>query len=203
MRDATPAKWLRSRRGSSRLRSSDWAPVDEGKVKARSNRCSIRPLQPAPGTQGRSRAEGKETSQKEAVKPAAPEPCREPVNRTIRGTGMLTMPVDPIWPRRCAELSRSNIPGALETCGTSSSRRGASSRRSSSTCVRRCTATRSRSASGRLSAARTCAPTACRARLRCLYPGGRIITVTHRGGVTPPRSKFIWEEICGKIARST
>jgi hypothetical protein len=49
------------------------------------------------------------------VKPATPPtPYREPV--TMRGTGMLTMPpIDPILSSARVELSRSNIPGALET----------------------------------------------------------------------------------------
>jgi tetratricopeptide (TPR) repeat protein len=55
---------------------------------------------------------------KAAPKPAEPkpEPYREPVTR-IRGTGMLTMPqlVDPILDSARTELTRSNIPGALET----------------------------------------------------------------------------------------
>jgi len=51
---------------------------------------------------------------KQEVKPAAPpEPYKEPVTR--RGAGMMTVPVDPILGSARAELSRSNIPGALET----------------------------------------------------------------------------------------
>ena len=51
---------------------------------------------------------------KTEVKPATPpEPYKEPVTR--RGTGMLTMPVDPILGSARSELLRSNIPGALET----------------------------------------------------------------------------------------
>lgn len=58
----------------------------------------------------------KSASKKEEVKPAAPsEPYREPLTR--RMTGMLTMPVDPILALARAELSRSNIPGALEAFG--------------------------------------------------------------------------------------
>ncbi len=48
------------------------------------------------------------------VKPVTPPtPYREPL--TQRGTGMLTMPIDPILGAARIELSRSNIPGALET----------------------------------------------------------------------------------------
>ena len=51
------------------------------------------------------------------VKKAAPkpEPYKEPVTR--KGTGMLTMPLDSILGSARNELSRSNIPGALETYG--------------------------------------------------------------------------------------
>jgi tetratricopeptide (TPR) repeat protein len=53
-------------------------------------------------------------SRKTEIKPATPpEPYKEPVTR--RMTGMLTMPVDPILGSARNELSRSNIPGALET----------------------------------------------------------------------------------------
>jgi tetratricopeptide (TPR) repeat protein len=48
----------------------------------------------------------------------APQPSgtyKEPM--TIRGTGMLTMPVDPILESARTELSRSNIPGALDIYG--------------------------------------------------------------------------------------
>jgi len=58
----------------------------------------------------------KPATKKAEVKPAAPpEPYREPVTR--KGAGMLAMPVDPILGSARAELSRSNIPGALETYG--------------------------------------------------------------------------------------
>jgi len=53
---------------------------------------------------------------KQQVKPASPpEPYKEPVTR--KATGMLEMPVDPVLGSARAELSRSNIPGALETYG--------------------------------------------------------------------------------------
>jgi len=53
---------------------------------------------------------------KQEVKPATPpEPYKEPVTR--KTTGMLEMPVDPILGSARSELSRSNIPGALETYG--------------------------------------------------------------------------------------
>jgi tetratricopeptide (TPR) repeat protein len=53
---------------------------------------------------------------KTEVRPATPpEPYKEPITR--RGTGMLTMPIDPILHSARTELSRSNIPGALEAYG--------------------------------------------------------------------------------------
>jgi len=60
----------------------------------------------------------KKTAAKSAteVRPATPPPpYREPV--TQRGTGMLTMPIDPMLGSARNELSRSNIPGALEAYG--------------------------------------------------------------------------------------
>ncbi|HKJ39325.1 MAG TPA: tetratricopeptide repeat protein [Anaerolineales bacterium] len=58
----------------------------------------------------------KPAPQKKQAKPAPPpEPYKEPVTR--KTTGMLEMPVDPILGSARAELSRSNIPGALETYG--------------------------------------------------------------------------------------
>ena len=79
--------------------------------------------EPAPEPKAESRPEKKAppkakkpAPKKEEVKPAKPpEPYQEPVTR--RGTGMVNMPVDPILGSARAELSRSNIPGALETYG--------------------------------------------------------------------------------------
>jgi outer membrane biosynthesis protein TonB len=103
-------------------RSTDWTPVDEKKVEA------VQPPPPAPKPAPTAKPEPKPEpkpapapkakkpapARKEEVKPATPpEPYKEPVTR--RGTGMLTMPVDPVLGSARAELSRSNIPGALET----------------------------------------------------------------------------------------
>jgi hypothetical protein len=96
-------------------RSSDWAPVDEEKVKAVEPPPSA--PQPAPEPKAAPAPKPKKPAKKETVKPATPpEPYREPIT-TIRGTGMLTMPVDPILGSARNELSRSNIPGALEAYG--------------------------------------------------------------------------------------
>ena len=100
-------------------RSADWKPVDEKKAQ------EVEPVQSAPQPVPPPKAEPKpepksapkakkSAPKKEEIKPAAPpEPYKDPVTR--RGTGMLTMPVDPILGSARAELSRSNIPGALET----------------------------------------------------------------------------------------
>jgi uncharacterized protein Smg (DUF494 family) len=97
-------------------RATDWAPVDE-------NAEEVQPPPPAPQPVPATRAESKPApkakkpaQKKEEIKMATPpEPYREPVTR--RGTGMLTMPIDPILGSARTELSRSNIPGALETYG--------------------------------------------------------------------------------------
>ena len=103
-------------------RSADWKPVDVKKEEpahpvpvqekpAQSFADVTEKLKSAPKPAPKAK---KPASQKEEIKPAAPpESYREPVTR--RGTGMLTMPVDPILGSARAELSRSNIPGALET----------------------------------------------------------------------------------------
>jgi hypothetical protein len=98
-------------------RSSDWAPVDEKKAEAVEPPPPARAPQPAPEPKAAPAPKAKKPAKKEAVKPATPpEPYREPVT-TIRGTGMLTTPVDPLLASARNELSRSNIPGALETYG--------------------------------------------------------------------------------------
>ncbi len=53
------------------------------------------------------------TPEPELTPAAPPPPYKEPVTR--KGTGMLTMPLDPILGSARNELSRSNIPGALDT----------------------------------------------------------------------------------------
>jgi tetratricopeptide (TPR) repeat protein len=105
-------------------RATDWAPVDKQKAEA------VQPPPPAPKPAPEPKAEPsfasaqekpapkakKPAPKKEEIKPAAPSgPYKEPVTR--KGTGMLTMPIDSILGSARAELSRSNIPGALETYG--------------------------------------------------------------------------------------
>ena len=111
-------------------RSADWKPepVEEEKVEEMEPAPPAATLEsvqdePAPEPKAESRPEKKAppkakkpAPKKEEVKPAKPpEPYQEPVTR--RGTGMVNMPVDPILGSARAELSRSNIPGALETYG--------------------------------------------------------------------------------------
>jgi hypothetical protein len=92
-------------------RAADWKPMDEKKEEA------VQPPPPIPSTvfaQDKPEPKKKSAPRKTEVKPATPsEPYIEPVTR--RMTGMLTMPVDPILGSARNELSRSNIPGALET----------------------------------------------------------------------------------------
>ena len=106
-------------------RSADWKPVGEKEEEAEvpppfASEPASEPVvesKPEPKPEAKPAPKAKKPApKKEEIKPAAPpEPYKEPVTR--RGTGMLTMPVDPILGSARAELSRSNIPGALETYG--------------------------------------------------------------------------------------
>ncbi|MBK9926538.1 MAG: hypothetical protein IPP66_14780 [Anaerolineales bacterium] len=104
-------------------RPADWKPVDEREeavlppppapkvVSQPKPEPTPMPVQEKPAPEPKKRPA---TSRKTEIKPATPpEPYKEPVTR--RMTGMLTMPVDPILGSARNELSRSNIPGALET----------------------------------------------------------------------------------------
>jgi tetratricopeptide (TPR) repeat protein len=120
--DDLPA-WMRDESGEvvaeptkiERTRPTDWHPIEEKQ-----------PEPPAPQPVEQSKPEPvapvQEKPKPAPVKKAAPKPVeakpvtppyREPL--TQRGTGMLTMPTDPILGSARIELSRSNIPGALET----------------------------------------------------------------------------------------
>ncbi len=130
--DDLPA-WLRDETGElvaeppkiEPTRPDDWQPVDEKPEPIQSAPPAPQPFdqtqsKPAPVVQQvKSEPASAPKPKKPAVKKTEtkpttpPEPYREPV--TMRGTGMLTMPVDPILGSARAELSRSNIPGALET----------------------------------------------------------------------------------------
>ncbi|HSO12807.1 MAG TPA: tetratricopeptide repeat protein [Anaerolineales bacterium] len=95
-------------------RASDWTPLDEKKAEM----VEPPPPTPKPAPEPKPAAKAKKPApKKEEVKPPAapPVPYKEPVTR--RGTGMSAMPVDPILGSARADLSRSNIPAALETYG--------------------------------------------------------------------------------------
>ena len=117
-------------------RSTDWTPEEQPEPDAKEEEPSAPPPAPEPASETPQPApepesepepvakseepapepEKKPKPQKKEVKPATPpEPYKEPVTR--KTTGMLEMPVDPILGSARAELSRSNIPGALETYG--------------------------------------------------------------------------------------
>lgn len=89
-------------------RPADWKPVDEVEAE---------PPQPAPEPAPAPKPEPKpKQSPKKETKPAPPATYVEPVT-TVRGTGMLTMPSDPLLASARTELSRSNIPAALDSYG--------------------------------------------------------------------------------------
>ncbi len=105
-------------------RSTDWKPaeVKREEIPAPPPVVAAKPepkLEPKPEPRPEPKPEPKPVKKapvKAEVKPATPpEPYKEPVTR--RATGMLTMPIDPILHSARTELSRSNIPGALETYG--------------------------------------------------------------------------------------
>jgi uncharacterized protein Smg (DUF494 family)/tetratricopeptide (TPR) repeat protein len=102
-------------------RPTDWHPIEEKQpeppapapqpvVQEQPQSAPVAPVEEKPKP-----APVKKAAPKPAeVKPATPPtPYREPL--TQRGTGMLTMPIDPILGAARAELSRSNVPGAMAT----------------------------------------------------------------------------------------
>ncbi|HSG44075.1 MAG TPA: tetratricopeptide repeat protein [Anaerolineales bacterium] len=100
--------------------STDWSPAEEPKEAVPAEEVPS----PPPATEPEPVAEPEPTPtpkkkpepEKKEVKLAKPpEPYKEPVTR--KTTGMLEKPVDPTLGSARAELSRSNIPGALETYG--------------------------------------------------------------------------------------
>ena len=124
-KDDLPA-WLRDETGEvvaepvkiEPTRPTDWKPADMKREEIPAPPPPVEEARPEPMP-----APVREPAPKPAEpkpvrkpKPAEPKPeYREPV--TIRGTGMLSMPVDPILGSARTELTRSNIPGALETYG--------------------------------------------------------------------------------------
>ena len=127
--DDLPA-WLRDETGEvvaepvkiEPTRPTDWKPAEEKREEIPAPPpppvVEVKPepkLEPKPEPKPEPRPARKAPAKTE-VKPAKPpEPYKEPVTR--RGTGMLTMPIDPILHTARTELSRSNIPSALEAYG--------------------------------------------------------------------------------------
>lgn len=118
--DELPA-WLRDETGElvaeppkiEPIRTTDWHPIEETETPAA---VTLPEPEPIPEPKPVSPPKEKKPAAKK-TKPA-PQPSgtyKEPM--TIRGTGMLTMPVDPILESARTELSRSNIPGALDIYG--------------------------------------------------------------------------------------
>jgi tetratricopeptide (TPR) repeat protein len=109
-RDDLPA-WLRDDTGEvvaeptkiEPTRAEEWQPVEK-------TAASVPPLQKAPEEKPKHPVPKKKPAPKKAELP--PE-YREPVTR--KGVGTLEMEGDPILSSARSELSRSNIPGALET----------------------------------------------------------------------------------------
>jgi cytochrome c-type biogenesis protein CcmH/NrfG len=90
---------------------ADWKPADEILLEEE------QPPQPAPAPAPEPQPEPKpKKAPRKEPKPAPPATYVEPVT-TVRGTGMLSMPTDPLLNSARTELSRSNIPAALEAYG--------------------------------------------------------------------------------------
>ena len=97
-------------------RADEWQPVEEVAPVVPSVEMPVeaKPVEEKPKTEPRprpERVEGKKPELKKAE--AQPEPYREPATR--RAGGMVTPEEDPILISARSELSRSNIPGALDT----------------------------------------------------------------------------------------
>jgi tetratricopeptide (TPR) repeat protein len=116
--DDLPA-WMRDETGEAvaeptriePTRSSDWTPADQ--VEEETEEAP----QPAPQPVSESRPESKPIKaapKKEKAKPAKAEPQKEPATRRTAET---TMSIDPTLVSARAELTRSNIPGALDAYG--------------------------------------------------------------------------------------
>jgi hypothetical protein len=96
-------------------RSSDWHPVDEKKKEEMSTIfLQEKPVSPEEKNEPKPQLKKKPAPRKAESKPVVPsEPVKEPVARKIAASS--TMPVDPVLGAARVELTRSNIPGALET----------------------------------------------------------------------------------------
>jgi hypothetical protein len=123
--------WLRDETGESvaepaeiqPTRAGDWQPIEEASAEPVPEAAPAPPQPPAtfklpveipePEPEPEPKPAGQPPQPRTEIKPAAPpEPYKEPVTR--KGTGMLTMTVDMLLGQARNELSRSNIPGALE-----------------------------------------------------------------------------------------
>lgn len=98
---------------------TDWTPAEKNKEEDVVD--ASHPLAPEPAPEPETEptpapepVKKPAAQKKQQVKPASPpEPYKEPVTR--KTTGVVEVSVDPILGSARAELSRSNIPGALET----------------------------------------------------------------------------------------
>ena len=96
-------------------RAADWKPVEKQPEPPAPKPEPVIPSAPVVEEKPKPAPVKKAAPKVEEVKPATPpEPYKEPVTRA-RGTGMLVMPIDPILGSARNELSRGNIPAALET----------------------------------------------------------------------------------------
>jgi tetratricopeptide (TPR) repeat protein len=131
--DELPA-WLRDETGETvaeppkiePIRTGDWQPLEEiqpevlepvaEETQPETAPPSPEPVMQQPEPEPKPAPKAKKPERKKTKPlPPPPEVYKEPL--TIKGTGMLTMPVDPILESARTELTRSNIPGALETYG--------------------------------------------------------------------------------------
>jgi hypothetical protein len=117
--------WLRDQTGEvvaeptkiEPTRPTDWKPVEPKREETPAPPPVVEAKpEPKPEPKPESKPARKAPAKTEARPATPPEPYKEPVTR-IRGTGMLTMPTDPVLGSARAELTRSNIPGALEAYG--------------------------------------------------------------------------------------
>jgi hypothetical protein len=96
-------------------RAEEWQPVAEPEPAFEEQPAPLSVQAPEPASKRRPATAGSAEGKKPAAKKAEaqPEPYREPATR--KGVGVLTTDEDPILSAARNELSRSNIPGALDT----------------------------------------------------------------------------------------
>ena len=122
-REDLPA-WLRDETGElvaeptkiEPTRATDWQSAEAAEPELAATETPSEMPEPKPVPVTPSPKAKRPAPKKSELQPASPpEPYREPVTR--KGTGMLTMTGDMVLGQARNELSRSNIPGALETYG--------------------------------------------------------------------------------------